>query len=166
MIMASCAKVVFVLAHLVLFDDVLMTKDVHHVCIFKHANCTCGNLHHQMLVDYSHRDLQHVPEFYANVSWIDLSNNDIENIEGGFPKNSHHIDLSRNKIRTLYNMPFRGLRKLRTLSLEGNRIHLTLFYNELFEDLYSLRTLNLKGNSPPKEGVIIRDRVFSELQSL
>lgn len=166
MIMASCSKVVFVLAHLVLFDDVLMTKDVHHVCIFKHANCTCGNLHHQMLVDCSHRDLQHVPEFYANVSWIDLSNNDIENIEGGFPKNSHHIDLSRNKIRTLYNMPFRGLRKLRTLSLEGNRIHLTLFYNGLFEDLYSLRTLNLKGNSPPKEGVIIRDRVFSELQSL
>lgn len=97
----------------------------------------------------------------------DLSNNLIEEIISGFPKNIRYINLSGNKIQHLDSQPFRGLFHLKTLNLERNVIDISLLYQGLFSDLHSLTELSFKGNIRNTiTQTIIKDEVFAELSSL
>lgn len=99
--------------------------------------------------------------------WVDLSNNHIEEITSGFPKNVRYIDLSGNKIQHLDGHPFRGLLYLKTLNLERNAINISLLYQGLFSDLHSLTELSFKGNIKHEiKQTIIKDEVFAELRLL
>ncbi|XP_056013705.1 toll-like receptor 4 [Ostrea edulis] len=143
-----------------------VAENIWHLCVFGVVNCTCENIQHQIKVDCSKKHVQNIPHFPKNVSWIDLSDNDIEEISDPFPETVSYIDLSRNKIKSLSNKPFRGLRNLKSLNLEGNKISISELYQGLFADLYSLTELSLKGNSHPGTSVIVHDEVFAELKSL
>lgn len=134
-------------------------------CHFGSVKCLCQE--GQTKVNCSNRRLRTVPMFHSNVTWIDLSYNDIYWINNWFPSSVSYIDLSHNGIGRLYGHPFHGLYKLKTLNLERNRINNTYFYKGFFADLYSLTELNLKGNIPyyiPHGH--ISDKEFSDLRSL
>ncbi|XP_056016781.1 toll-like receptor 4 [Ostrea edulis] len=134
-----------------------------YICVFGSVNCSCEHIQHQMKVDCSNTHFKSVPHFYKNVSWIDLSDNDIENISGPFPETVSYINLSRNQIKSLGSNTFRGLRNLSSLNLEGNKINITHLYG-LFADLYSLTELSLKRNN--HADTVVLDKVFGELKSL
>lgn len=154
--------------HLLVITNATLIKNGWDTCHFGSIECKCQKVPDNLLkVDCSRRELVKIPTLYSNVTWIDLSNNHIDNISVGFPKIVGYIDLSGNMIHQLNRKPFRGLYNLKSLNLERNRINISSMYKGLFADLHSLTELNLKGNIQEQfMGTIIKDDVFSELRSL
>ncbi|XP_048766858.2 toll-like receptor 4 [Ostrea edulis] len=153
----------YLLYSFLLFMSYAVAENNGYICVFGSVNCSCENIQHQMKADCSNMHLKSVPYFYKNVSWIDLSDNDIEKISGPFPETVSYIDLSRNEIKSLSSNTFRGLRNLKSLNLEGNKIKITDLYGQ-FADLDSLTELSLKRNK--HTGTVVLDKVFAELKSL
>ncbi|PIK43195.1 hypothetical protein BSL78_19951 [Apostichopus japonicus] len=109
---------------------------------------------------------------YSNIVMLDLSNNSIVHIKPGTFKHTHFIEnmflsrnqiknltdgtfvgpehrlirllLDNNKLRHLYELTLKGLRKLKTLTFSNNLLH--DLPDELFKDLTSLEYLHLNGN--------------------
>lgn len=158
---------IFIL-YLLKIGSIAYTKPEWFTCEFEVAKCACRNISdHRVWADCSKRKLTRIPVFSSNVSGIDFSDNLVRVISNEFPKNVSYIDLSRNQIEALDGQPFRELYHLKTLNLQRNRINITLFNRSLFSDLHSLNELNLKGNIQNKfKPTIIHDVVFSELRSL
>lgn len=156
------------LLYLLLITNATFSKTTWNICQFGSVECVCQNVpNNQLKVDCSGRRLLNIPTFSSSVIWVDLSNNVIEEITSGFPKNVRYIDLSANKIQHLDGQPFLGLFHLKTLNLERNVLNISLLYQGVFSDLHSLTELSFKGNIRNKiTETIIKDEVFAELSSL
>lgn len=156
------------LLYLLLITNATFSKTTWNVCQFRSVECVCQNVpNNQLKVDCSGRRLLNIPTFSSSVIWVDLSNNLIEEITSGFPKNVRYIDLSANKIQHLDGQPFLGLFHLKTLNLERNVLNISLLYQGVFSDLHSLTELSFKGNIRNEiTETVIKDEVFAELSSL
>lgn len=158
----------------VLYFGLLITaslgKENWDTCHFGSVRCLCQKEKGQtnlLKADCSNRGLRSVPVFSSNVTWIDLSNNQIYWNNNWFPSNVSYLDLSRNSLHGLYGHPFRGLYNLKTLNLEKNYLNISYLYSDYFADLQSLTELNLRGNTPYYiPNGYIEDKDFSKLESL
>ena len=99
-------------------------------------NCTSRNVIHLPVV---------VP---MRVTQLQLNHNAIVVVPEYAFQNMQHLlllDLSFNKIKTLYRNCFFGLRQLRQLNLHGNYLDLARLSNESFQGLPSLQVLAIAG---------------------
>lgn len=135
----------------VLYFGLLITasfgKENLDTCHFGSVKCLCQKGKGQtnlLKADCSNRGLRirSVPVFSSNVTWINLSNNQIYWNNNWFPSNVSYLDLSRNSLHILYGHPFRGLYNLKTLNLEKNYLNISYLYSDFFADLQSLTELN------------------------
>ncbi|XP_052076849.1 toll-like receptor 4 [Mytilus californianus] len=121
----------------------LKTKcSVNHKCRCK----TSGTKYVE--VDCSHSKLKNIPKLPRNVSSVDLSNNDIDNIpEHHFKDNDilTEINLSLNKLHTLKKEMFYGLKRVRKLDMNNN--NLTKTTKDAFSYLQRLSYLDVKKNN-------------------
>ncbi|PIK43196.1 hypothetical protein BSL78_19952 [Apostichopus japonicus] len=125
---------------------------------------------------------------YSNIVILDLSNNNIAHIKPGTFKHTHYIEniflsrnqiknltdgtfigpehrlirlfLDHNKLRHLYELTLKGLRKLTTLTFSNNLLH--NLPEKLFMNLTSLQYLHLSGNKLKH----LKNNIFSGLVRL
>ncbi|XP_059162456.1 toll-like receptor 4 [Physella acuta] len=133
--------------------------------------CTEDKTTQQFNVDCSSRHLQNIPDLPPQTTRLDLSLNNINNIQSFFFSNLtqlSYLDLSFNKLYHIFNNTFYGLHSLKWLSLmKNNLIYLkSTFELDAFNGLDQLEVLHLECNSPSKDNAIYPDQAISKLKNL
>ncbi|XP_059162454.1 toll-like receptor 4 [Physella acuta] len=133
--------------------------------------CTEEKTTQQFNVDCSNRQLQNIPDLPPQTTRLDLSLNNINNIQSFFFSNFtqlSYLDISFNKLYHIFNNTFYGLHSLKWLSLmRNNLIYLnSTFELDAFNGLDQLEVLHLECNSPSKDNIVYPDQAISKLKNL
>ncbi|XP_061173262.1 toll-like receptor 4 [Saccostrea echinata] len=102
-----------------------------------------------ILANCSHLGITEVPKTGPDVVSLNLDHNCITFLMAPFSPTLVRLDLSYNRIQNFTDDVFANLTKLKTLSLEGNRLQLdeNVYRPRIFRDLKALQVFNIKNNS-------------------
>ena len=117
-------------------------------CTFNHS-CRCSSFQKTLYADCSNQGLHETPQFWPNVTRINLSRNKLSQFPTRqlLPNNLTFLDLSNNKIENFTNGMFCDLWKLSDLRLNGNKLRVSSDLNwTLFADLINIKHLDLSYN--------------------
>ncbi|XP_059162453.1 toll-like receptor 4 [Physella acuta] len=133
--------------------------------------CTEDKTTQQFNVDCSNRQLQKIPDLPPQTTRLDLSLNNINNIQSFFFSNLtqlSYLDLSFNKLYHIFNNTFYGLHSLKWLSLMRNNLSYlnSTFELDAFNGLDQLEILHLECNSQIIDNAIYPDQAISKLKNL